>query len=131
MAASSCKLESEQRTPASVLAQLSARSQAEADTDPTCSRKYEIEAEEEPQNVEARYRPMCENHEAEKNGDRAGQRHPDPRRSLLHAKRQDNPHDSRSDKRESKQKRQQCRREKRIFERDEARDDVEDAKQDP
>src|ERR1700726_1383768 len=64
MAASSCGVERRTANPGSVLARSSTRSQAEANSDPTCSRKYEIDAKEEAQNVEAGYRPMCENHDA-------------------------------------------------------------------
>src|SRR6266436_10447334 len=68
--------------------------QAETGADPTRSRDDEIDAEENPQNVQTGDRPMRQDHEADEEGNQPRQRHPNPGRCLLHAETQPDPHDT-------------------------------------
>src|SRR6516164_11367095 len=101
---------------------LRAPSQTKTDGDPAGAGKNQIDAEEEPQDVEAGDRPVRQDNEAEEQSDRAGQDDPDPTRSPLHAKGQHDTHNTGGDQRDPEQKGQQCRGEERILEGEKAGD---------
>src|SRR5262249_9337825 len=96
-----------------------------------CAGEDQVDPEKQPENIKARDRPARQDDGAEQERDDAGQHHPAPRRSALHAERQHDAHDARDQERGSQQQRQQHRRQQRIFEGDDAGEDVERAEQQP
>src|SRR6266436_9459984 len=69
-AASSCRW----KTNPAAAGYLNGPFQAETGADPTCSRDDEIDAEENPQNVQTGDRPMRQDHEADEEGNQPRQR---------------------------------------------------------
>src|SRR3984885_8167773 len=105
--------------------------QAEAESDPACAGHHEIDAKEQAEDIEARDRPVRQNEQAEQQRDHTGQHYPDPRRFLLHAEGQNDPHDAGGHQRSAENEREQRGGEQGILERDESGDDVEHPEQDP
>src|SRR5271163_242651 len=79
--------------------------QAETDADPARSCENEIDAEEQPQDVKARNRPVRQDDDAEKERDETRYERPDPHRLRLHAESEKDAHDPRRHERRAKQRR--------------------------
>src|ERR1700722_2553881 len=77
--------------------------QPEPDADPACAGNHQIDAQEDAQNVKARYRPLGDDQETEQKGDGAGERHPDPGNRVLHAEGEHDAHDARHEQRKAEQ----------------------------
>jgi len=113
------------------LAGLRLAPQAEPQSNPAGTSDHEIDAEKQPEDVQARDWPPRQDQTAEHERDQAGQQNPHPRRFLLYAEGQDYAHDSRGNQRHTQDERQYRCGQKRILEGDESGDNVENAKQNP